>query len=176
MDWLKQVYPFSYFRISTASTPADRYIDPQAPLMVAVTGVDDRETLNLILLERYIISYEPYNFKGRLTDFPLTLAYGRKIDALRRRYKAYLWDADFRDTVGARVEADGSSRYSVFVAPGGRRAVVVVNMEPDKAIEARVELPQPGKLAVATPEQPDAQPTSGALRIPARSAAVVMEQ
>jgi hypothetical protein len=54
--------------------------------------------------------------------------------------------------------------------------VVVVNMEFSKAIVAQVELPQPGKLVVATPEQPDVQPTSGTLQIPARSAAVVMEQ
>lgn len=33
----------------------------------------DREKLNLILLDRYIISYEAYNSKGHVTDFPLTL-------------------------------------------------------------------------------------------------------
>lgn len=122
-----QYYPISYFRISDSSTPVERYIDPQASLMVAVTGFDDREKLNLILLDRYIISYEPYNFKGHVTDFPLTLEYGKKIDALRQRYREYLWDAEFRDTVGATVTADGSHRYSVFVTKNGKRAVVVVN-------------------------------------------------
>src|SRR5208283_3004253 len=175
-DWLLQYFPCSYFRIQNSSVPVCRYIDPQAPLMVAVTGVDDREMLNLILLDRYIISYEPYNFKGHLTDFPLTLAYGRKIDALRRKYKAYLWDADFRDTLGASVSADGSHRYSVFVTATGKRAVVVLNQESNRTITAKVELPHPGKLVVATPEEPDAQPATGTLEIPARSAAVVMEQ
>jgi len=175
-DWLMQYFPCSYFRISAGSVPVCRYLDPQAPLMVAVTGFDDREMLNLILLDRYIISYEPYNFKGHVTDYPLTLDYGKKIDALRRQYKAYLWDADFRDTLGANVNADGSSRYSVFVTASGKRTVVVINMEANKTITARVELPHPGKLMAATPEQPDAQPTSGTLQIPARSAAVVMEQ
>jgi hypothetical protein len=37
-------------------------------------------------------------------------------------------------------------------------------------------MPNPGRLLAATPEQPDAQPTSGTLQIPARSAIVVMEQ
>lgn len=175
-DWLLQYFPCSYFRINTNSVPVDRYIDSQAPLMVAVTGFDDREMLNLILMERYIISYEPYNFKGYLTDYPLTLAYGRKIDALRRKYKNYLWDATFRDTLGANVTSDGNSRYSVFVTATGKRAVVVVNMEFSKAITAKVELPNPGKLVVATPERPSARPTGGTLQIPARSAAVVMEQ
>lgn len=175
-DWLTQYFPCSYFRINTGSTPVCRYLDPQEPLMVAVTGFDDREMLNLILMWRYIISYEPYNFKGYLTDYPLTLAYGKKIDALRRKYKSYLWDATFRDTLGANVTSDGNSRYSVFVTATGKRAVVVINLEYAKAISAKVELPDAGKLVVATPENPDAVPTAGTLEIPARSAVVVMEQ
>lgn len=175
-DWLMQYYSCSYFRIDDNSTPVSRYIDPKAPLMVAVTGFNDREMLNLILLDRYIISYEPYNFKGELTDFPLTLAYGKKIDSLRRRYKDYLWDAEFRDTEGAEVSANGYIHYAVFVTATGKRAVVVVNRESNRAVTATVELPHPGKLVVATPEQPDARSTTGTLQVPVRSAAVVMEQ
>jgi hypothetical protein len=175
-DWLLQYFPCSYFRINADSVPVCRYIDPQAPLMVAVTGFDDREMLNLILMDRYIISYEPYNFKGHLTDYPLTLAYGKKIDALRRRYKAYLWDADFRDTLGATVNTDGAHGYSVFVARNGKRAVVVVNQELNRKITARVELGHPGKLTVATPEEPNGKPSTGTVEIPARSAAVILEQ
>ncbi|HEX4231347.1 MAG TPA: DUF6259 domain-containing protein [Bryobacteraceae bacterium] len=175
-DWLMQYYPISYFRINAQSRPVCRYIDSQAPLMVAVTGFDDREMLNLILLNRYIISYEPYNFKGHLTDFPLTLAYGKKIDALRRKYKPWLWDAEFRDTQGAGVRANGSHRYSVFRTAAGKRAVVVINQESAKTIEAALDLPNAGNLLIATPEQPDAQLAPATLRIPARSAMVVMEQ
>ena len=174
-DWLMQYYSVSYFRIDANSTPVARYIDPQASLMVAVTGFDDREMLNLILLDRYIISYEPYNFKGHLSDFPLTLAYGKKIDALRRRYKAWIWDADFQDTLGANVHADGAHRYSVFVANNGKRSVVVVNEDAIKEISATVDLPHSGRLQLATPEQPDAQPAPETIRLPARSAAVVFE-
>lgn len=175
-DWLCQYFPCSYFRINVDSIPVCRYIDPQEPLVVAVTGFDDREMLNLILMDRYIIEYEPYNFKGYLKDFPLTLAYGKKIDALRRKYKEYLWDATFRDTLGAHVTSDGNSRYSVFVTATGKRAVVIVNMESTTSLHAQVELPQPGKLVMVTPENPDAQSTDGSLNIPAFSAVVVMEQ
>lgn len=175
-DWLLQYYPVSYFRINGGSRPVCRYIDSQAPLIVAVTGLDDREMLNLILLNRYIISYEPYNFKGHVNDFPLTLAYGQKIDTLRRKYKAYLWDAEFRDTLGANVSSDGSHRYSVFAASSGKRAVVIVNQESKKTITAKLDLPNAGSLIVATPEQPDARPASSTLQIPARSAAVLIEQ
>ena len=38
---------------------------------------------------------------------PMTLAYGKKIDDLRRQYKVWLWDAEFRDTLGGKVGADG---------------------------------------------------------------------
>jgi hypothetical protein len=135
-DWLMQYYPVSYLRINSTSRAVCRYIDPKAPIVIAVTGFDDREMLNLILLNRYVISYEPYNFKGSLNDFPLTVAYGQKIDALRRRYRGWLWDADFRDTLGATVSSNGSHKYSVFVTAGGRRAVVVVNQEALKGIVA----------------------------------------
>jgi hypothetical protein len=177
-DWLLQNYPVSYFRINADSRPVCRYLDSQAPLVVAVTGIDDREMLNLILLNRYIISYEPYNFKGHVTDFPLTFDYGKKIDALRRKYKAFLWDAEFRDTLGANVTADGSVRHTVFRTAAGKRAVALANMEFSKTITASLDLANPGTLLAASPEQPEARPVTSiaALRIPPRSALVVMEQ
>jgi hypothetical protein len=64
----------------------------------------------------------------------------------------------------------------VFVTATGKRTVVVINMDSSKSINANVELPTPGTLVMATPENPDAKPTDGLLRIPARSAAIVMEK
>ncbi|MGH9470692.1 MAG: DUF6259 domain-containing protein, partial [Terriglobia bacterium] len=176
-DILLQHYPLSYFRIGDQHVPVCRYIDSQAPLMVAVTGFDDREMLNRILMYRYIISYEPYNFKGRLSAFPRTLEYGKKIDALRRRYRRWLWDAEYRDMLGATVTTGGAphSLYSVFRTSTGERAVVVVNQNPSKAFTFKVELPNPRRLAVVAPEEPDEKPASGILKIPPRSAAVVLE-
>jgi hypothetical protein len=173
-DWLMQYFPFS--ETGVTAIPICQYTDRHALMLAAVSGFDDREQLNLILLRRYVIQYEPFLYKGSVSDFPLTMAYGKKIDALRRKYKACLWDGEFRDTLGAEVSADGSHRYSVFVADGGKRAVVLINQELNRAITAKVNLPHPAKLAMATPEQPDAQPTTGTVQIPARSAAVVMEQ
>jgi hypothetical protein len=175
-DWQMQYYPCSYFRINGGSTAVDRYVDPYAPLVVAVTGIDDREKLNLILMARYIISYEPYHFKGHVNDFPMTLEYGKKIDNLRRKYKDYLWNAEFRDTLGADVKANGAVRHSVFVAKNGKRAVVMVNMEGNKNIEAELNMDNPGKLMAASPENPESQTFLKKITIPARSAVVVMEQ
>jgi hypothetical protein len=174
-DWLMQYFPVSEAGVS--ATPICQYLDTAHSLILAgVSGFDDREQLNNILLNRCVIQYEPFLYKGHLHDFPLTMAYGQKIDDLRRKYKACLWDGAFRDTLGANVSADGQHRYSVFVAADGKRAVVVVNPSSDAAITVKVALPNAGNLAVATPEQPEAQLTSGTLRIPARSAIVVMEQ
>lgn len=174
-DWLMPYYTLGYYRIGPDTRHALRYIDPQAPLMAAVRGFNARDELNLILAYRYIISYEPFNFKGHVTDFPLTLAYGKLVDALRRKYREYLWDAEFRDTLGATVNADGSSHHTVFVSKGKKRAVVVVNLEQGKAISANVSLPDSRRLATVTPERPEIEAFGGALKIPARSAAVVLE-
>lgn len=176
-DVVLQHYPLSYFRIADQHVPICRYLDPHAPLMVAVTGFDDREKLNRILMYRYIISYEPYNFKGHLSDFPLTLAYGKRIDALRRRYQRWLWDAEYHDTLGAEVTVNGSPHrlYSVFRTEAGERAVVVVNQSRDRSINADVKLPNPRRLVIVTPEAPDSRPTQGMIKVPARSAAVVLE-
>ena len=189
MDWLKQYYPCMYFRINADTTAVDRYIDSKAPLMVAVTGVDDREMLNLILMLRYIISYEPYNFKGHVTDFPLTLAYGKKIDALRKKYREWIWDAEYRDTLGAKVTADagearsgrggGTYRYSVFKTASGKSAVIVINTSADRELHATVELEgaRVTGFKMATPEKPDAVDCNdGKVTIPARSAVVLMEK
>lgn len=199
-DWLMQYYPVSYFRANEFTTPVQRYLDPQIPLMVAVIGFNNREMLNLCLLDRYIISYEPYNFKGKLSDFPLTLAYGKKIDELRKKYKEYLWDGNFQSTKGATVTGegaykypnflisnepgqgggwnavDGHFKYSVFVTSTGKRAVVVINQGPKKEIKVTVQIPAAQNLVMATPENPDPVVTDGTIEIPARSAAVVMEK
>lgn len=172
-DWLMQYFPVSETGVS--ATPICQYIDPHCLLLAGVSGFDDREALNKILLYRYVIQYEPFYYKGHLRDIPLTLAYGKKIDALRSKYKAYLWDGEYRDTLGADVTGNGAFRYSVFLAAGDKRAVVVINQELEKAIIAKVSLPNAGKLITATPEQPEGESTEGTLQIPARSAAVVIE-
>ncbi|HEV2487653.1 MAG TPA: DUF6259 domain-containing protein [Terracidiphilus sp.] len=173
-DWLMQYFPVA--ESGESATPICQYLDTAHSVMLAgVSGFDDRERLNNILLNRCVIQYEPFLYKGHLHDFPLTLAYGKKIDDLRRRYKAYLWDGAFRDTLGADVSANAAFRYSVFKTADGKRAVVVVNHSSDAAIDGKVNLPNAGKLVVATPEKPEAIATTGAVQIPPRSAAVVME-
>jgi hypothetical protein len=172
-------YSLTYFRIHQGHIPGQRYLDPDTNIMVAIIGFNDRDKINFCLLYKYIMSYEPYNFKGRLDDFPLTIEYGKKVDALRRKYREYLWDAEFRDTLGATVTVGGKlhSPYSVFVHPKtGKRAVVIANTDPAKKIEVRIKLEgKVGKLFIASPEKSTAKILKGKITISSRSVAVIME-
>ena len=116
--------------------------------MTAVTGFNDRNMINQCLLYRYIISYEPYNFKGRLDDYPLTMAYGKQMDALRTELREYFWDGEFR----ARGRRDGDRRRPA--APplrrlprprDGKRGLVIANYSDDAGItvEALLDSGQP---------------------------------
>jgi hypothetical protein len=129
-------------------------------MMIAVTGFDDREMVNRALLYRYIVSYEPFNFKGDLDDFPLTIAYGKKVDAFRSRYSDYLWQGEFRDTIGAKVKTEPGApiSYSVFLrAQENLRAVVLINDDRRTAREVTVELDKARTLRSASPEDPEMQ-------------------
>jgi hypothetical protein len=170
-------YNLLYHRSRPGHIAATRYIDPHLPLMDWVMGYDDRESINRCLLYRYIISYEPMNFKGHLEEFPLTLEYGKKVDALRKRYGAYLWDAACRDTVGVTVSPAGRVVHSVFVQPSGVRAVVLVNDHESEdasvVVEAESTLRSP---ALVSPENLEPMPATDHIRVPARSAVVLLEK
>ncbi len=170
-------YHMLYTRFARGHVPVARTIDPWMPIMMAAPGFDDRNKINKCLEYRYIISYEPFNFKGRPRDAPLTLAYGRLVDDLRRRYRGFLWDGDFLGARGAAVTVDGapSDAYSVHVDRGtGRRAAVVCNTDFDAAAVVTVSL-EAGRLFAASPEAPDPRPVDGPLSVPPRSVVVVGE-
>ncbi|MDD5676021.1 MAG: DUF6259 domain-containing protein [Chitinivibrionales bacterium] len=173
-------YGMTYGRFNAGYIPLLRYLDPFYPIMMAVTGYDDREKLNACLMFRFVISYEPLNFKGYLDEFPLTIEYGKKIDALRRRYRAQLWDAVFHDTRGAQVTVDGKPHpdYAVFwEVKSSRKAVVLVNHRSADSVMAKVEIEgYAGTLQIITPENPEpAKTTSNQIAVPPRSAVVVMQ-
>jgi hypothetical protein len=173
-------YDVSYFRIDRDHVPMHRYVAPENPMMIAVVGYNDRHTLNMALMCSYIISYEPKNFKGRLKDFPKTLSYGKKIDALRRKYSAYLWSGEFRHTVGARMTVRGNrqSVYSVFMNKANhKRAVVVINPDPDKDLHFSIKLKPPARtLQAASPEQINLKNTNGREKLKPLSAKVFIEK
>ena len=174
-----RTYDMSYFRIERGFMPFARYIDPFAPMSVAITGWNDRQMINACLLYRFSMSYEPRDFHGELDEFPETMRYGRAVDELRRRYREWLWDAEFRDTLGATVTANGKPHetYTVFRRGDGRRAVVVANMSDSEsiAIGVHLESPKSADLHWVSPEKPEPQSWPGKLDLASGAAAVLLE-
>jgi hypothetical protein len=148
-------------------------------MSVAVTGWNDRQMINACLLYRFSMSYEPLDFHGELDEMPETLKYGRSVDDLRRRYREWLWDAEFRDTIGAKVTRNGEMHdtYTVFRRRDGLHAVAFVNMSDTEPIVCEVTLDQPksARMRWVSAEQPEAQPWLGKLELGPGSAAVVLE-
>lgn len=179
-DWEFQAYELSYHRSEDPDhIPLSRYLRPEAVLMTAVTGFDDRNMVNQALMHRYLLSYEPYNFKGRLEDFPSTVAYGQAMDALRIELQEWLWEAEFRDTCGATVTLeDGRPHpaYSVFERRDGQgNAVVVCNYGASDPISVAVAVDKgPIELAFRTVDNPTWRPVKRHVVVPPRSAAVVL--
>jgi hypothetical protein len=132
--------------------------------------------VNQCLLYSYVMSYEPYNFKGRLADFPLTLAYGKRMDALRSELRAHLWDGEFRYEQGARVTRGGEAHhpYAVFLAADGSTCVAIANYDEEREAAVRVELDsgQPTRWRLVDDDR--WRTRSEGIVIPPRSAAVVV--
>ena len=180
-DWEMEAYQVSYHRSeSKEHIPLSRYMLPEAQFMTAVTGFDDRNMINQCLLYRYIISYEPYNFKGHLDDYPLTMAYGKQMDALRTEWRDYFWDGDFCDKVGAIVTtAEGKPHhpYAVFVSrKTGKAGVVVANYDEGQALTVAVKATDGQPLThYRLVDDAALRSTAAGIVLPPMSAAIVIE-
>ena len=173
------VYHLSYHRSEDRRhVPLSRYALPRGQYMTAITGFNDRVMVNQSLLYRYILSYEPFNFKGRLEDFPLTVAYGRKMDALRTELRAYFWDGEFRGEIGATVEANGERHhpYAVFHNTAANRlGLVICNDDAFTSVTVTVVLEGGGKLVrYRLVDGETWESTAAGITIPPSSAAVVI--
>jgi hypothetical protein len=172
------VYQLSYHRSENRlHFPVSRYSLPSGQYMTAVTGFDDRNMIAQCLLYRYIISYEPYNFKGKLGDFPLTLEYGKRMDQLRMELRDYFWDGEFRHELGAKVQCSGKPHqpFSVFLnAKNGKPGLVVANYE-DEAVEVSAEAEGGTLSRWKAIDNPAWMTFCGTLHIPARSCVVIIE-
>lgn len=178
-DWQFEVYHLSYHRSwDRRHVPLSRYMTPHMPLMTAISGFNDRNMINQCLLYRYVMSYEPYNFKGHLDDFPLTMDYGKRMDALRLELRDYFWDGEFRDEVGASVTDAAGARhhpYAVYVSQSkGAPGLAIANYD-DAAITVAVELDGDHELSrYRLVDDETWRPVADGIVIPAESAAVVI--
>jgi len=144
--------------------------------MTAVTGFNDRNMINQCLLNRYVISYEPFNFKGFLRDYPDTVEYGKQMDALRLEHRKYFWDGEYRDTCGVAVtylNGNPHTPYAVYQAEDGSCGLVICNYE-DAPVCVHARLDQGLLTRYRLVDDPEWRPTVGGIRIPARSAVIVL--
>lgn len=171
-----QEYHLLYTRFIEGHLPGYRYVAPEAPIMMQATGFNDRNQLNRCLEYKYIVSYEPFNFKGRPSDAPDTVKYGRLIDELRLRYRQWLWDAEYCGQQGdISVTANGkvTKDYSLFRNPqSGQYAVVICNTSHKENLRISIAGDGTNGWQRVTPEAPEPVPCSGTSVIPQQSACV----
>ncbi len=174
-DFQLNVYDLSYFRSWERNhKAAARYARSDSQMMTAIIGFDDRNMINQCLKDHYIISYEPFHFKGVPSDFPSTTAYGRKMDQLRTQLRKWFWDGKYNARKGAKVTTDGDfENYSVFTAADGTQGVVINNYD-DRARVFAVCLESGAPLTrCRLVDWEQEKPFNGTMQIPPRSAAVL---
>lgn len=173
------VYNMSYHRSQSKNhIPLSRYMLPEGLFMTAVTGFDDRNMINQCLLYRYIVSYEPYNYKGKLDDFPLTISYGRKMDELRTELRDYFWDGEFRDKLDVTVTSDGTPHHpysSFFNSANGKLGVAIANYHESNFVTVTIEGDSDANLErYRLVDTMDWYPVRDRIEIPPSSAIVVI--
>lgn len=177
-DSMFECYHLSYFRSEDKDhIPLERYVANDCKIMTAVTGFHDRDMLNQCLAYNYIVSYEPYNFKGFPSDMPLTIDYGKQMHAIREELAEYLWDGEFCYTHGVLAADDDGEPYplySVFRSrKTGKAAAVLVNYETNQAVSVRVT-PQADDFTRWRLVDGTWQTFEGCVTLPPNSAAVVL--
>ncbi len=186
-DQVSQYYPLNYIRTGDfyywvqKHVPVWKYINPDMKFATCIIGWDDREMINQCLNYGYIITYEPYHFKGKLSDFPLTVEYGQKAQELRSRLWDYIWLGKFLDTKGADVKflkSDANGYYSVFEnMNNGKKAIVISNDDKTKPMTVKVALP--GKNAgfdIYNTDNKDINVYKNNCVVPPRSLIVLVEK
>jgi hypothetical protein len=134
--------------------------------------------INQCLMYRYVISYEPFNFKGHLSDYPDTVAYGRQMDALRTELRAYFWDGEFQDKLGAKVTAGRKVHhpYAVFTnRVNGKAGLVIANYDEKKPVTVQASLDSGQRLErFRLVDNPNWRSVADGIAIPSCSAAIVI--
>jgi hypothetical protein len=188
-DPMSQYYPINYVRTWKDAAwfsegehkAAWKYLNPDMKIAACLIGWDDREIVHQCIAYGYIINYEPYNFKGRISDFPTTVAYGQKAQALRKRLWDYIWLGKFTDTVGAKLEVEGGGGeyiYTVFEnRSNSKKAVVVANQGHKGELHGKLTLDNGSKeFSVYNMENECVTNSDGNITIAPRSLLVLIEK
>jgi hypothetical protein len=176
-DFQHNYYHLSYTRTwKPDHKPTSRLMRPLGAIMTAVIGFSDRNMINQCLMNRYIISYEPFNFKGKPSDFPATTSYGARMDALRMKLREYFWDGEFSDKLGGSVKtAEGADYtvFSVFKGTNGKTGMIICNYD-NKPVTVIPKFDRGEPKQYHLVEDSAFKELSGGISIPANSAIAVI--
>ena len=186
-DYLSQYFQCSYIRsASPIIEPVLPFINQELRYATCLTGFDNRGMVNQCLAFKYIINYEPFNFKGRMSEAPMTGEYGNKVLEFRMGLKDYLWLGLFSDTIGAECVCSeepngfrGKYKYTVFTnKKNGKKAVVIVNDTVDKDLTFDVTIDGgSGTYSLCDPENGSLGKTTGKeIKVKPRSVAVLVDE
>lgn len=178
-DFQHNYYDLSYTRTwGRKHLPTSRYLRPDCNIMSAVVGFQDREMINKCLKNRYIISYEPYHFKGKLSDYPETIAYGSKMDQLRTDLREYFWDGTFTGQLHGNVrqiKGQPWEDYSVFLGTNRKYGMIICNHDEEKSIRVIPTLENGTSFSqYRLVDEEELHHFNRVLTIPPRSAAAVI--
>jgi len=185
-DQMSQYYPVSYIRSATPGfIPVLGYINQDIRFATCLVGFDNRGMVNQCLAYRFIINYEPFNFKGWVSDTKATGEYALKALALRKKLADYLWTGKYTDSVGATCTCDNPDakhmstfKYTVFEnSKNGKKAVVVVNDTPDKEFTFNVTIDGgSGKYTVYNADDGKLGTTTGEVTIKPSNLAILVDE
>lgn len=168
-------YDVSYFRsASPTHRPLGRQLRPDARIVTALTGFDDRAMVAQCLLYGYAMSLEPYNFKGRPGDMPATVALARQADALRDRHRDQLWNGRLvvdHDVVAHLPDGSVHDLLTVWEGADGTRVVVVATYGDDPL---SLQLTGLGAAETDDLDGRRARIVDGRVDVPARGVTVVL--
>jgi hypothetical protein len=164
-------YDLSYFRSFSANhVPLGRMLRPDARIVTALIGFDDRNMVNQSLLYGYGMSFEPFNFKGRPRDMPATVGYGVAVDALRSELAEWVWNGTLETRSDVVVDVAGAAedvRFTVWRNDAGEPCVVVANYG---EAPCRASVAGLGEwLRVYRPGESPAESDPGSIELPGRS-------
>jgi hypothetical protein len=186
-DYLSQFYPINYIRTWDGSShgepihiPAWKCMNPDMKFATCISGWDDREMVNQCLVYGYIMNYEPYHFKGRLSNFPDTVEYGQNAQQIRRRLRDYIWLGKFMHVKGVNVESIGPDTeymYSVYKhSSNGKKAIVIANQGHEEELIVMVTIPgSPNKYLIHEPGLEKETHSDGPVTVPPRSLVVLVQ-
>jgi hypothetical protein len=162
---------------SMSSSPVQRYINPEEPIISTVDVRTARRDMNLCLKNRYNICYDLQFYSHELSTYPHIMEYGKQIETLRNRYKNYIWDAEFQDVLRASVSGEHIS-YAVYIGKSDRKkAIVVVNQSATQSTIVKASIPNSStNLWMATPENPESSVWKGSVELAPQSVVVIMEK